>query len=106
MANDGSKTIRNCHFKYRCHKEWDELSLTSNKKVRHCDVCDKSVYLCDNEDALTKAIINNRCVAIPANAVERHSFDHASPKLFYESPEDDGMLIGSLEPNYSKPKGS
>jgi hypothetical protein len=88
-----STTIRNCHFRYRCHMEWSDLTRTQEDGIRHCSVCDKNVYLCKTEAELFVAIIENRCVAIPADIVEKHSYESISEKANLRDP---GMLMGDI----------
>ena len=89
-----SKTIRNCHFRYRCHMEWGDLDEMGNPTVRHCGICSKDVHLCSTESELAKAIAANLCVAIPGDAVERYSHDTASPLLGRDYMN--GLLLGDI----------
>lgn len=61
-------TIRNCQFAFRCTKQWPELARTDNDKKRFCDDCQQNVFLCESDAELTQAVIQNRCIAIPARS--------------------------------------
>lgn len=93
MSNEGSRTIRNCHFRYRCHMEWDDLVATASDTVRHCSICDKDVHFCMTQESLAKAVLANLCVAIPAEAVDRHGFDTVSPSANMSNPV---TLLGDI----------
>lgn len=93
MTQDGSKTIRNCHFRYRCHMEWDDLEITASDTVRHCGICGKDVHLCTSQDALARAILENLCVAVPVAAVGSHGFESVSPKTNLSNP---ATLLGDI----------
>ena len=64
LITDNRIDIRNCVFGFKCEVNWDEMALTNDDKVRHCDTCQKNVYLVDDRDELFEAIKLNRCVAI------------------------------------------
>lgn len=89
----GSKTIRNCHFRYRCHMEWDDLDATGSDTVRHCAVCDKDVHWCPTQESLARAVLANLCAAIPADVVDRHGYDKVSPGANLHDP---GTLLGDV----------
>ena len=78
--------IRNCQFKYKCTKTWDELTSEVSKKEeilpavdskRHCGMCNEFVYRVpanpdsSEEEAnaeLTRHMRENHCVYIaPVN---------------------------------------
>jgi hypothetical protein len=88
-----SRTIRNCHFKYRCHMEWSDLDTTADDAIRHCAICKKNVHLCRTAAELSAAIIGNLCVALPAGVAESTSYDTISDKA---KPSDQGdfMTLG------------
>lgn len=56
--------ITNCPFKFQCDKTWDGLNPTENRRVRHCNQCQKDVHLVTTERQLSKAISNDLCVAV------------------------------------------
>jgi hypothetical protein len=62
-----SKYLRNCKFKFRCFKLWDDLEETDQIAVRFCDECKKHVYYCETQEQLNFAIARNECVAIRWN---------------------------------------
>ena len=62
--SSNSIEIRNCIFGFSCVAKWNEMLPTAEDNVRHCEVCEKSVYRVKNVKELSKAIKLNRCVAI------------------------------------------
>ena len=98
--NSPSKTIRNCHFRYRCHMEWEDLEDKGDPAVRHCALCDKDVHYCLTEAELARAITANLCVAIPAALVQDHSHDHASPML--QENATPRLLLGDIAMPYGR----
>lgn len=55
--------IRNCTFAYKCEADWEKLEDTGKEKVRYCSDCEKEVFFCEDDKELTKAVIENLCVA-------------------------------------------
>jgi hypothetical protein len=45
-----SADISNCEIEFssRCPRQWLRLRQTENRGVRHCDECNRSVYLCSD----------------------------------------------------------
>lgn len=93
MKSQGSQTIRNCHFRYRCHMEWDDLDATNLNTVRHCTICDKNVHLCTTQESLARAVVANLCVAIPADIVAHHGYESVSPTANLDNPV---TLLGDI----------
>jgi hypothetical protein len=58
--------IRNCKFRYKCKEQWQDLDQIdpSTDHIRFCRVCQENVYLCENDQALRKALMNDHCVAL------------------------------------------
>ena len=73
--------IRNCHFRFRCHMEWDDLKVTERDDIRFCSECSQNVYYCDDRFDLAREIANNRCVAVPVEFIVRYSHEKVSPLL-------------------------
>ena len=67
--------VENCKFKFKCHKTWQSLEVKSTyaENRRYCNDCSQDVYLIMNDFELDSAILNNYCVAIPANSAIRLS---------------------------------
>jgi hypothetical protein len=65
--------VENCKFKFKCHKTWQSLEVKSTyaENRRYCNDCSQDVYLINNDFELESAILNNYCVAIPANSTIR-----------------------------------
>lgn len=62
--------IRNCLFRYRCPKTWDDLAPTDNERVRFCDQCMETVHYCRTPAQLRKAMVRNQCVAVEIRGKE------------------------------------
>lgn len=60
-------TIENCdeHFAFQCPQKWENLQLTANHKVRHCDACARDVYYCNSMDEARWHASEGRCVTVP-----------------------------------------
>jgi uncharacterized protein (TIGR02996 family) len=59
--------IENCdeHFAFKCPLKWENLKLTDDHKVRHCDACNKSVYYCDTVVEARGYANEGQCVTVP-----------------------------------------
>ena len=57
--------IENCKFQYQCDQRWEDLEATGDDgRVRFCRACRGRVYYCGDDDALTKHVDEDHCVAI------------------------------------------
>jgi hypothetical protein len=57
-------TIRNCTFAFKCEAKWDCLEMLEFDNIRFCNICQKEVHFCDDDDELIQNIHLNRCIAI------------------------------------------
>jgi hypothetical protein len=57
--------IENCEvqFRFRCPKQWEQLTATDDAKVRFCGVCEKNVFLCESRAELLECTREGRCIA-------------------------------------------
>lgn len=65
--------IRNCtaaDFDFACPKAWANLKTGFSANVRHCDACDRNVYMCHTDKDLALYTSLNYCVAIPATEAD------------------------------------
>lgn len=53
----------NCPMEYECPKDWFELTPTTKAGVKHCDTCNKEVFLCLEHDELIERIAGGVCIA-------------------------------------------
>lgn len=87
--------IRNCEFKFKCPKRWDDLetspSSTAFESPRRCNECRRLVWKADNEDQLAKYILHDYCVAITPE-LYRRTVAEEHRQLFKKS---SGRLLGS-----------
>ena len=56
--------IRNCTFAFKCEAKWDCLEMLEFDNIRFCNICQKEVHFCDDDDELIQNIHLNRCIAI------------------------------------------
>ena len=59
--------IKNCSvedFEYACPKLWSELKPSLTAAVRHCDHCNRKVYLCKTDADIKLYTSVNYCIAI------------------------------------------
>jgi hypothetical protein len=59
--------IKNCtaeDFEYACPKRWSELKPSLTAAVRHCDHCNRKVYLCKTDADIKLYTSVNYCIAI------------------------------------------
>ena len=89
--------IRNCEFKFKCPKKWDDLRVSSSLRAmdspRRCDECHKLVWKVDTEEELAQHVLNNRCVAISPELYGRTVAEEHRQRMNANS----GRLLG----NYS-----
>jgi len=60
------RTIRNCPlplFRQQCPRQWDELTPTEDKSVRHCGQCNQHVYLCSTDEETLSHARAGHCIA-------------------------------------------
>ena len=67
--------IRNCEFKFKCPKRWDDLEASPSTRsldlTRRCNECHQIVWKADNEEQLAEHILYDRCVAITPELYDR-----------------------------------
>ena len=89
--------IRNCEFKFKCPKRWDDLetaaSPTAFDSPRRCDECQQLVWKADNEEQLAKYILHDYCVAITPELYDRTVAEHKRQMIRASS----GRLMGSYK---------
>ena len=93
-----AKFLRNCKFKFRCFKGWDDLEETDQIAVRFCGECKKPVYYCETQEQLNFAIANDKCVAIrrdhPSGRLEQLSLG----QVIYPWPQPIRVSNPSIDP--------
>jgi hypothetical protein len=72
--------LRNCVFGFKCSAKWDDMAITSDIDVRHCEICKKNVYFITKDEDLISAIDLKRCVAIQTPE-DRQKLDLMRPTL-------------------------
>jgi hypothetical protein len=56
-------TAIECKFKFKCPKQWTELSCTKDSSVRFCDHCQSDVHWVNNEEEFHERALKGECVA-------------------------------------------
>jgi uncharacterized protein (TIGR02996 family) len=95
--------IENCDtaFRFKCPKRWEDLKLTPDFAVRHCNACEKKVYFCRTLPEAQNHAREGHCVAVQLGVL-RYPGDLKPPV-----PRDDlenlddltlGMLVAAPEP--------
>jgi hypothetical protein len=56
--------IKNCRylFKFRCPKNWEDLSPTQDSAIRYCETCRKNVHLCKTLEDVGRH--SGECIAL------------------------------------------
>ena len=63
FPDDENVSIRNCRFAFKCDRKWDDLTETREGEIRFCNVCEKEVHFCSDDQELARNVRLNRCVA-------------------------------------------
>lgn len=56
--------VVDCSFAFSCPQSWTKLEKTPFANMRHCGVCDKTVFKCDTQTQADWAIANQQCAAV------------------------------------------
>jgi hypothetical protein len=67
VVKDGGMAIENCAealFSFRCPYAWSELQPTNDKSVRHCEICNRSVFLSRSIEEFSSHVSNGNCTAL------------------------------------------
>jgi uncharacterized protein (TIGR02996 family) len=106
---DRSK-VENCEaaFRFKCPKQWENLKVTGDPTVRHCDACEKKVYYCDTLPEAQSHARQGHCVAVQLGVLRYP--DDLKPRPRLEADEvielDDEMVLGLMalpEPEPRRP---
>jgi hypothetical protein len=59
------RTVRRCAILFRtpCPLRWEALAQTEDPDVRHCSVCNQSVYFCRTDEETIERALADQCVA-------------------------------------------
>jgi hypothetical protein len=55
-------------MEFICSKKWTELQPTDELTIKYCGSCNKEVHLCETEEGLEIALLNNLCIAFTNDA--------------------------------------
>lgn len=60
-----SSTVQNCRraFRFRCPKQWAELTQTDDPAVRWCSVCERTVTFCLSDSDIDRLSRAGECVS-------------------------------------------
>ena len=58
--------VENCNaaFRFQCPKQWENLKVTGEPTVRHCDACDRPVHYCHTLPEAQHHARAGHCVAV------------------------------------------
>jgi hypothetical protein len=100
--------IKNCSAKdleSACPKRWDQLKPAFSDMVRHCDHCNKKVYLCETVEQITFYSSVKFCIAVAEREgilnVERippSSTPSISHSVERAAQSDDGLMADLNRP--------
>jgi uncharacterized protein (TIGR02996 family) len=62
--------LRN-QFAFVCDVEWDEMTVTGEATVRHCERCKENVHYCDTITAAREHARQGHCVAVDLGIIRR-----------------------------------
>ena len=88
--------IENCEpaFRFKCPKKWENLKLTPDFGVRHCDACEKKVYFCHTLPDAQNHARRGDCVAVQLDVL-RYPGD-LKPPVPREELDDLDLMVGML----------
>jgi uncharacterized protein (TIGR02996 family) len=94
--------IENCNaaFRFQCPKQWENLKVTGEPTVRHCDACDKSVHYCHTLPEAQNRARHGDCVAVQLGVLRYP--DDLKPNDREETLED-AMVMGLFNYSYDPP---
>lgn len=58
-------------FDFICDKTWADMKRTADEKVRHCEMCGKNVYFCDNLADAREHSQEGHCIAVDLGIIRR-----------------------------------
>ncbi len=69
-----------CSFRFECPRKWDELKVSPFSNIRHCEVCNKPVFKCQNQKQADWAIDNEQCAAVMTEIMVQTMGDIIPPR--------------------------
>lgn len=69
-------------MEFVCHKKWNEMKPTENRKVRFCEDCKKNVYFCDNIMEARELGQQGCCIGIDVGVKRRKDDLHGESAIF------------------------
>jgi uncharacterized protein (TIGR02996 family) len=92
--------IENCGaaFRFQCPKQWENLKVTGDPTVRHCDACDKSVHYCHTLPEAQSHARQGHCVAVQLGVLRYP--DDLKPRYPDETFEDAPIAMGDFDADY------
>ena len=65
------RQLRNV-FELVCDQQWDELTVTDDRAVRHCEKCRQNVHYCDTIMTAREHARQGHCVAVDLGIIRRN----------------------------------
>jgi len=58
-------TVRNCpvEFRFQCSKLWDDLAVSTDPAIRHCERCGSDVFFCTTDEETIAHARSGHCIA-------------------------------------------
>jgi uncharacterized protein (TIGR02996 family) len=67
-------------FELECPNQWDQLTPTHARSIRHCDACNQQVYYCASAAEARRHAAFGHCIAVDASVlVDRSNLNQAVP---------------------------
>lgn len=88
--------IQHCPLAKRCRARWERLEpVQGDPSIRFCAKCERSVYLCQTDEDLSKHAALGRCVALEVAMIGVvHLGEPLSDRRAYTSSSpDDGVAV-------------
>lgn len=72
--------VVDCSFTFECPRKWEDLKTSPFANIRHCEVCNKPVFKCQNQKQADWAIANKQCAAVVTDVMVQTMGDIGPPK--------------------------
>lgn len=94
--------IEKCEIKYSCPLIWQDLIRTSDKNIRSCTMCNKSVYFVTNMHQLEKHRNERHCIAFNIKSDENQINDIEDLYMKIQEFDDNIKTSTKYEKDFNK----
>jgi uncharacterized protein (TIGR02996 family) len=77
----GTRLRMSQFFTFVCDKRWDEMAVTDDVAIRHCDQCGENVHYCDTILTAREHAEQGHCIAVDLGIIRRD--DDLSPRRYW-----------------------